>query len=59
MSKYDVIDDLKNCFLDTSDWRLEKAVDYPNDKRNLEAAENLRAIGGNGRRRRSETVRSL
>ena len=44
MSKYDVIDDLENRFLDTSDWRLEKAVDYPNDKRNLEAAENLERL---------------
>jgi hypothetical protein len=31
-------DFLKDGFANTAEWRREKAIEYPDDKRNLEAA---------------------
>jgi hypothetical protein len=40
----DITESLKDDFIDTARWREEKAVEYPNDARNLEAVKLLKEL---------------
>jgi hypothetical protein len=44
MTKTELAELLKNGFLNTADWRREKAAEYPDDKRNLEAVTALERL---------------
>ena len=54
-----VAKDLKEVFLREVKWRRQKAVEYPNDKRNLEAGKIIRAAGEFGWRSRPSSTRGI